>query len=148
MLEQYNAKMTAADSEHSAIFQALQVRARHARTPNLVGTLIPRPCRPSGERPAHFLSPHLRTFCPASSSPLLQGVPPGALRRVILTASGGAFRDFTNAELREKNAGTHSLCTASTRAYLQSIYQSVCAFACSSSLRPRPGWRPRRTWLR
>lgn len=35
-------------------------------------------------------------------------MPPGALRRVILTASGGAFRDFTNAELREKNAGART----------------------------------------
>jgi len=34
----------------------------------------------------------------------LQGVPPGALRRVILTASGGAFRDFSAAELRKLNA--------------------------------------------
>mmetsp|Transcript_18399 Transcript_18399/g.25517 ORF Transcript_18399/g.25517 Transcript_18399/m.25517 type:complete len:487 (-) Transcript_18399:164-1624(-) len=29
----------------------------------------------------------------------LQGVPPGALRRIILTASGGAFRDFSKEEL-------------------------------------------------
>mmetsp|Transcript_58233 Transcript_58233/g.142861 ORF Transcript_58233/g.142861 Transcript_58233/m.142861 type:complete len:479 (-) Transcript_58233:196-1632(-) len=29
----------------------------------------------------------------------LQGVPPGALKRIILTASGGAFRDFEAAEL-------------------------------------------------
>jgi 1-deoxy-D-xylulose-5-phosphate reductoisomerase len=29
----------------------------------------------------------------------LQGVPPGGLRRVILTASGGAFRDFSKDEL-------------------------------------------------
>jgi len=29
----------------------------------------------------------------------LQGVPPGGLRRVILTASGGAFRDFSKEEL-------------------------------------------------
>mmetsp|Transcript_34297 Transcript_34297/g.52673 ORF Transcript_34297/g.52673 Transcript_34297/m.52673 type:complete len:485 (+) Transcript_34297:43-1497(+) len=29
----------------------------------------------------------------------LQGVPPGGLRRVILTASGGAFRDFSREEL-------------------------------------------------
>mmetsp|Transcript_74040 Transcript_74040/g.123651 ORF Transcript_74040/g.123651 Transcript_74040/m.123651 type:complete len:470 (+) Transcript_74040:15-1424(+) len=33
----------------------------------------------------------------------LQGVPPGALRRIILTASGGAFRDFSTAELRQLN---------------------------------------------
>lgn len=56
LLEKHGAKMTAADSEHSAIFQCLQ------------------------------------------------GVPPGALRRVILTASGGAFRDFSAEELRAKNA--------------------------------------------
>lgn len=31
----------------------------------------------------------------------LQGVPPGGLRRVILTASGGAFRDFSKDELFE-----------------------------------------------
>ena len=30
----------------------------------------------------------------------LQGVPPGAMRKVILTASGGAFRDFDAATLR------------------------------------------------
>ena len=29
----------------------------------------------------------------------LQGVPPGGMRRVILTASGGAFRDYETAEL-------------------------------------------------
>jgi 1-deoxy-D-xylulose-5-phosphate reductoisomerase len=29
----------------------------------------------------------------------LQGVPEGGLRRVILTASGGAFRDFSKDEL-------------------------------------------------
>jgi len=51
LLKEYNAKMTPADSEHSAIFQALQ------------------------------------------------GVPPGGMRRVILTASGGAFRDFSSEEL-------------------------------------------------
>ena len=32
----------------------------------------------------------------------LQGVPPGALRKIILTASGGAFRDFTGEELLSK----------------------------------------------
>ena len=31
----------------------------------------------------------------------LQGVPPGALRRVILTASGGAFRDWPKEKLAE-----------------------------------------------
>jgi len=31
----------------------------------------------------------------------LQGVPPGGLRRIILTASGGAFRDLTKDELFE-----------------------------------------------
>jgi len=51
LLKQYDAKMTPADSEHSAIFQCLQ------------------------------------------------GVPPDALRRVILTASGGAFRDFSTEDL-------------------------------------------------
>ena len=56
LLEKYGAKMTPADSEHSAIFQCLQ------------------------------------------------GVPPGALRRIILTASGGAFRDMASAELRALNA--------------------------------------------
>jgi len=56
LLKKHGAKMTPADSEHSAIFQCLQ------------------------------------------------GVPPGALRRVILTASGGAFRDFSAAELRKLNA--------------------------------------------
>ena len=55
LLRQYDAQMTPADSEHSAIFQCLQ------------------------------------------------GVPPGALRRVILTASGGAFRDLSAAELRAMN---------------------------------------------
>ena len=33
----------------------------------------------------------------------LQGVPPDALRRVILTASGGAFRDFETEELIQLN---------------------------------------------
>ena len=51
LLKKYGAKMTPADSEHSAIFQCLQ------------------------------------------------GVPPGALRRIILTASGGAFRDFSTEQL-------------------------------------------------
>ena len=55
LLKEYGAKMTPADSEHSAIFQCLQ------------------------------------------------GVPPDSLRRVILTASGGAFRDFSTEELYELN---------------------------------------------
>lgn len=55
LLKQYDAKMTPADSEHSAIFQCLQ------------------------------------------------GVPPDSLRRVILTASGGAFRDFSTEELLQLN---------------------------------------------
>jgi len=55
LLKQHDAKMTPADSEHSAIFQCLQ------------------------------------------------GVPPDALRRVILTASGGAFRDFSTEELLQLN---------------------------------------------
>jgi len=55
LLKQYGAKMTPADSEHSAIFQCLQ------------------------------------------------GVPPDALRRIILTASGGAFRDFSTEELLALN---------------------------------------------
>jgi len=55
LLKQYGAKMTPADSEHSAIFQCLQ------------------------------------------------GVPPDALRRIILTASGGAFRDFSTDELLKLN---------------------------------------------
>ena len=29
----------------------------------------------------------------------LQGVPPGGLRKIILTASGGAFRDWDKADL-------------------------------------------------
>ena len=33
----------------------------------------------------------------------LQGVPPDALRRIILTASGGAFRDFSTEELLQLN---------------------------------------------
>jgi 1-deoxy-D-xylulose-5-phosphate reductoisomerase len=56
LLKQYGAKMTPADSEHSAIFQCLQ------------------------------------------------GVPPDSLRRVILTASGGAFRDLSTEELLALNA--------------------------------------------
>ena len=55
LLTKHGAKMTPADSEHSAIFQCLQ------------------------------------------------GVPPDALRRVILTASGGAFRDFSTEELLQLN---------------------------------------------
>jgi 1-deoxy-D-xylulose-5-phosphate reductoisomerase len=55
LLKEHDAKMTPADSEHSAIFQCLQ------------------------------------------------GVPPDALRRVILTASGGAFRDFSTEELLQLN---------------------------------------------
>ena len=39
----------------------------------------------------------------------LQGVPPGGLRRIILTASGGAFRDLTKEEL-------FSMCEADKRA--------------------------------
>lgn len=56
LLKEYGAKMTPADSEHSAIFQCLQ------------------------------------------------GVPPDALRRIILTASGGAFRDMSTEELLALNA--------------------------------------------
>ena len=55
LLKEHNAKMTPADSEHSAIFQCLQ------------------------------------------------GVPPDSLRRIILTASGGAFRDFSTEELLQLN---------------------------------------------
>lgn len=54
LLEEYGSTMTPADSEHSAIFQALQ------------------------------------------------GVPPGGMRKVILTASGGAFRDTSAEELALK----------------------------------------------
>eukprot|EP00614_Pseudopedinella_elastica_P006514 CAMPEP_0172584942 /NCGR_PEP_ID=MMETSP1068-20121228/4466_1 /TAXON_ID=35684 /ORGANISM="Pseudopedinella elastica, Strain CCMP716" /LENGTH=451 /DNA_ID=CAMNT_0013379259 /DNA_START=163 /DNA_END=1518 /DNA_ORIENTATION=+ len=54
LLEKYGVTMTPADSEHSAIFQALQ------------------------------------------------GVPPGGMRKVILTASGGAFRDTSAEELAKK----------------------------------------------
>ena len=54
LLEKHGVAMTPADSEHSAIFQALQ------------------------------------------------GVPPGAMRKVILTASGGAFRDLSADELMRK----------------------------------------------
>ena len=54
LLEKHGVAMTPADSEHSAIFQALQ------------------------------------------------GVPPGAMRKVILTASGGAFRDLDADELMRK----------------------------------------------
>jgi len=55
LLKKYGAKMTPADSEHSAIFQCMQ------------------------------------------------GLPPDSLRRVILTASGGAFRDFSTEELIKLN---------------------------------------------
>ena len=54
LLKKHGTAMTPADSEHSAIFQALQ------------------------------------------------GVPPNGMRKVILTASGGAFRDLTAAELADK----------------------------------------------
>ena len=54
LLEKHGVTMTPADSEHSAIFQALQ------------------------------------------------GVPPGGMRKVILTASGGAFRDVSAEELAQK----------------------------------------------
>ena len=57
LLKEHNAKMTPADSEHSAIFQCLQ------------------------------------------------GVPPDSLRRIILTASGGAFRDFSTEELLRAEQG-------------------------------------------
>ncbi len=54
LLQKYGSTMTPADSEHSAIFQALQ------------------------------------------------GVPPGGMRKVVLTASGGAFRDMDAAELMRR----------------------------------------------
>ena len=38
----------------------------------------------------------------------LQGVPPGALKKIILTASGGAFRDWPKEKLAEvKVAGNY-----------------------------------------
>jgi 1-deoxy-D-xylulose-5-phosphate reductoisomerase len=37
-------------------------------------------------------------------SPMSQGFPPGALRRIILTASGGAFRDWPIEDLAKVNA--------------------------------------------
>lgn len=52
LVKEYGVSMTAADSEHSAIFQCLQ------------------------------------------------GAPQGALRKIILTASGGAFRDWTATDLK------------------------------------------------
>lgn len=53
LVKEYGVQMTAADSEHSAIFQCLQ------------------------------------------------GAPPGALKKIILTASGGAFRDWKKEDLEK-----------------------------------------------
>jgi len=55
-----------------------------------------------------LLKKHGAVMTPADSEhsaifQCLQGVPPGALRRVILTASGGAFRDFSADELLQLN---------------------------------------------
>lgn len=55
-----------------------------------------------------LLKKHGAVMTPADSEhsaifQCLQGVPPGSLRRVILTASGGAFRDFTAEELLALN---------------------------------------------
>ena len=54
-----------------------------------------------------LLKKHGAVMTPADSEhsaifQCLQGVPPDSLRRVILTASGGAFRDFSAAELRKQ----------------------------------------------
>jgi len=55
-----------------------------------------------------LLKKHGAVMTPADSEhsaifQCMQGVPPNSLRRVILTASGGAFRDFTAEELMQKN---------------------------------------------
>ena len=55
-----------------------------------------------------LLKKHGAVMTPADSEhsaifQCLQGVPPDSLRRVILTASGGAFRDFSTEELLELN---------------------------------------------
>ena len=55
-----------------------------------------------------LLKKHGAVMTPADSEhsaifQCLQGVPPDSLRRVILTASGGAFRDFTAEELMALN---------------------------------------------
>lgn len=50
----------------------------------------------------------------AALAPVIQGFPPDALRRIILTASGGAFRDWPAADLvkvRSPRAGKRSLST-------------------------------------
>ncbi|EOD07466.1 1-deoxy-D-xylulose 5-phosphate reductoisomerase [Emiliania huxleyi CCMP1516] len=77
LLKKHGAKMTPADSEHSA------------RTLPSAPPLRPSP-------------PHLPSAPPLRRSP--PPPTPRALRRVILTASGGAFRDFSAAELRKLNA--------------------------------------------
>ena len=56
-----------------------------------------------------LLKKHNSKMTPADSEhsaifQCLQGVPPNSLRRVILTASGGAFRDFSAEELIKLNA--------------------------------------------
>jgi hypothetical protein len=38
----------------------------------------------------------------------LQGVPPGGLKRIILTASGGAFRDWPVEDLKKVRVGYES----------------------------------------
>jgi 1-deoxy-D-xylulose-5-phosphate reductoisomerase len=63
----------------------------------------------------------------------LQGFPPGALRRVILTASGGAFRDWPAADLA-KVSNSVSILRSIIRWHvlLVTLYVSVIAAGCKS----------------
>ncbi|KAL8154231.1 hypothetical protein V2J09_011991 [Rumex salicifolius] len=71
LAHKHKVKILPADSEHSAIFQARKQLPYHA-------------CMKT-----YFIS-----TC-------IQGLPEGALRRIILTASGGAFRDWPVEKLKE-----------------------------------------------
>lgn len=102
LLKEHGVNVIPADSEHSAIFQSLQV----TKTP--AHTYIPHTSRDMAHPPT------LRTqsdSIPPSTLPIPpntnninntnQGVPPGGLRKIILTASGGAFRDWPVEDLKK-----------------------------------------------
>lgn len=87
LLKEYGVNVIPADSEHSAIFQSLQARA--ALGGGGVASRLP-------TWGAYISATNTR-----DNPPPPQGVPPGGLRKIILTASGGAFRDWAVEDLKK-----------------------------------------------
>lgn len=126
LLKEHGVNVIPADSEHSAIFQSLQVRASAVGMRRSSIATCHRACRDGRvditlhqitvcshtHGPAHWARTHVVCRLPCMAQPLftpqsttphipMQGVPPGGLRRIILTASGGAFRDWAVEDLKK-----------------------------------------------